>query len=178
MKRIKYLIRSGLALLLFSALLSMTVHGATLASLPVTGADRVQDPWAVDDIIAGIPDDVITLYRQKGGRIYIVNYRLDSMARRYGMYVDYVYGLYVYRSCNIYVYRETDRQCGAVLAHELGHFLFHETRPSWPADVRARYQDDEAFAELYSAHHTFHCLSPDDIDAICRLEAVTGKLIQ
>lgn len=140
----KLLIALIIYLLFFSPTSS---YGMTLDELPITGT--VKDAEAVNDYLAWFPSSVALLYRQRGGRIVMIPCeRLDSIARRYGDYSECVHGLYVLRSKKIYLANTFDTP--VVTAHELGHFLYEETRPSWSAADRARWTDSEDFAQHYS----------------------------
>lgn len=121
---------------------------------------------------AAIPDSVMQLYEQKGGEVITVDYSLDGLARQSGHNLKNVRGLYFWYSKRIYIRHGDDDE--RILAHELGHFLFHETRPSWSAEDRAFFTDDEVFARAYEEHYTFSTVSP----AIDRIEAVAGKLVE
>lgn len=121
---------------------------------------------------AAIPDSVMQLYEQKGGEVITVDYSLDGLARQSGHNLKNVRGLYFWYSKRIYIRHGEDDE--RVLAHELGHFLFHETRPSWSAEDRAFFMDDEVFARAYEEHYVFSTVSP----AIDRIEAVAGKLVE
>lgn len=134
--------------LILSAILTMPTYGAT------------------------IPDSVMDLYYQKGGEVVVVDHSLDGMARQSGHNLTGVRGLYFWYSKRIYIRHGEDDD--RILAHELGHFLWHETRPSWSAEDRAFFADDEVFARAYEEHYAFSTVS----DAIDRIEAVAGKLIE
>ena len=121
---------------------------------------------------ASIPDSVMELYHQKGGEVVVVDHSLDGIARQSGHDLTDVRGLYYWRSKKIYIRHGEDDE--RILAHEIGHFLFHETRPSWSAEDRAFFTDDEVFARAYEEHYTFSTVSP----AIDRIEAVAGKLVE
>lgn len=121
---------------------------------------------------ATIPDSVMELCHQKGGEVVVVDHSLDALARQSGHNLKNVRGLYFWYSKRIYIRHGDDDE--RILAHELGHFLWHETRPSWSAEDRAFFTDDEVFARAYEEHYVFSTVSP----AIDRIEAVAGKLIE
>lgn len=123
-------------------------------------------------LIMSIPDSVMTLYHQKGGEVIVTDYSIDGLAKQSGHNLKNVRGLYFWYSKKIYIRHGEDDE--RILAHELGHFLFHETRPSWSAEDRAFFTDDEVFARAYEEHYVFSTVSP----AIDRIEAVAGRLIQ
>ena len=140
--------RSVLVFIL-SAILVMPTYGATIPS-----------------------SSVMELYYQKGGEVIVVDHSLDGLARQGGHDLTDVRGLYFWYSKKIYIRHGEDDE--RILAHELGHFLFHETRPSWSAEDRAFFTDDEVFARAYEEHYAFSTVSP----AIDRIEAVVGKLVE
>lgn len=119
-----------------------------------------------------IPEPVIRLYSQKGGEVIVMDRSIDELARRGGHDLSDVRGLYFWHSKKIYIRHGEDDE--RILAHEIGHFLFHETRPSWSAEDQAFFTDDEVFARAYEEHYTFSTVSP----AIDRIEAVAGKLVE
>lgn len=121
---------------------------------------------------ASIPDPVMTLYQQKGGEVIVTDTGLDGLARQSGHNLKNVRGLYFWYSKRIYIRHGDDDE--RILAHELGHFLWHETRPSWSAEDRAFFTDDEVFARAYEEHYVFSTVSP----AIDRIEAVAGRLVE
>lgn len=121
---------------------------------------------------AVIPDSVMQLYEQKGGEVIVTDYSLDGLVRQTGNNLTGVRGLYFWYSKKIYIRHGEDDE--RVLAHELGHFLWHETRPSWSAEDRAFFADDEVFARAYEEHYVFSTVSP----AIDRIEAVAERLVE
>ena len=139
-------LRLWLNLFLF-LLIPLNVYGMTVDELPITGT--IQDREAVNEYLAYYPSSVALLYTQRGGRVVVIPcQRIDSTARRYGCYDSGVVGLYVFQSRKIYL---ADTEDMAVhLAHELGHFLYEETRPSWSQADKERWTDSEEFAVHYS----------------------------
>lgn len=139
--------RRFLILVLCILLAPLNSYGMTLDDLPIMGT--VTDTDAVNQYLAFFPSSVALLYSQRGGRVVVIPCkRIDSIARRYGCYDSGVVGLYVFQSRKIYL---ADTEDIAVnLAHELGHFLYEETRPSWSQADRERWTDSEDFAVHYS----------------------------
>lgn len=169
--------RTLLALLL-SALLTVPAYGASLSDFPVIGAERMDSTADTDRILSSIPDGVAVLYREKGGTVYIVDYSLDSRAKRCGVSGPGVVGLYFWTTCDIWLTAQGDWRTGYAMAHELGHFLFHETRPSWTAEAKARWPDDEDFAKTYATHCAFHCLTAEDAALMGDIEVAAEHLLQ
>ena len=136
-----------IAILIASLLLCPEAWAATVESLQIQGSPVVTE---ADVLTVGrIPDSVIDLFHQKGGRVLYVSSPLE---RRCG--VDYkVYGMYCPGSRKIYI--RSGAELGGTVAHELGHFLWCETRPSWPADIRETFPDPEEFAETYCNYCRF-----------------------
>lgn len=128
-------------------LMPLTSYGMTVDDLPITGT--IPDHDGVNQYLAFFPSSVALLYTQRGGRITVIpTQRIDTIARRYDSYDSGVTGLYVYRSRHIYL--ATTEDIAVDLAHELGHFLYQETRPTWSAEERQRWTDTEEFARRYS----------------------------
>ena len=169
---------SVLVALFFNATFPRPVCAVTLKDMPVSGLEHVDDVEGVDAIIKDIPESVMELYRQKGGKITIVPYRLDRMAQRYGVYETGVTGLYIFKGCRIYVSSGDSVTVGYCLAHEIGHFLYNETRPSWSEKAKLRFTDDETFARMYGAHYTFHNQFPGDVKLFSEIEKVAEKLVE
>ena len=134
-----------LLVLVTSLFVCVNAYGATVDSLQIIGSPNITET----DIctVSRIPDPVIDLFHAKGGHILFVSSPLEY---RYGAFTPTVYGLYHESSHRIYI--RNGSEVGYVLAHELGHFLFHETRPSWAADIRERFTDTEEFAEVYATY--------------------------
>ena len=131
-----------------SLFLCLNSYGATVEAVQIEGRPNITEADAAT--IKYIPDSVIDLFHQKGGHIIFVSAPLE---RRYDVFNFKVYGLYYEPTHRIYIRNGSD--VGCVLAHEIGHFLFHETRPSWSADIRAMFTDTEEFAEIYCNYCRF-----------------------
>lgn len=139
--------RKILLTLYFSIFITICSYGMTLNELPIIGS--IPNTDIVNIYLSYYPSSVATLYRQKGGKIIIIPCkRIDNIAKRYDCYTKNVEGLYVFKSKKIYL-ANTDN-IAVNLAHELGHFLFEETRPSWSKDMKLRWTDSEDFAQHYS----------------------------
>ena len=128
-----------------SLFLCLNSYAATVDSVQIIGSPVITEADVCT--LARIPDSVVELFHQKGGRIFFVSAPLEH---RYADYDVTVYGLYYEPTHRIYI--RNGSEVGYVLAHELGHFLFHETRPSWAADIRERFTDTEEFAEVYATY--------------------------
>lgn len=146
-----------------SLFLCLEANAATVDSLQVQGSPTITET----DIstIMRIPDAVVELFHRKGGHILFVSSPLE---KRCGA-DSKVYGLYYYHTKRIYI--RNGAEFGGILAHELGHFLYCETYPSWPADAREairRYGGDdpgEFFAQAYSAFCTYGTSGLPEADA-------------
>lgn len=146
-----------IAILIASLLLCPETWAATAKSLQIQGSHVITEADALT--IGRIPDSVIDLFHQKGGRVLYVSSPLE---RRCG--ADYkVYGMYCPGSRKIYI--RSGAELGGTVAHELGHFLWCETRPSWPAEVRAAVTDPEEFAQAYSLYCRCSTTGRPDLDA-------------
>ena len=128
-----------------SLFLCLNSYAATVDSVQIIGSPVITEADVCT--LARIPDSVVELFHQKGGRIFFVSAPLEH---RYADYDVTVYGLYYEPTHRIYI--RNGSEVGYVLAHELGHFLFHETRPSWAADIRERFTDTEEFAGVYATY--------------------------
>ena len=129
-------------IMIASLLLCPEARAATIEAARIEGSPVVTEQDVLT--VGRIPDGVLDLFHRKGGRVLYVSSPLET---RCG--ADYtVYGLYCPGSQKIYI--RSGAETGGILAHELGHFLWHETRPSWPAEVRVAVTDPEEFAEAYS----------------------------
>ena len=128
-----------------SLFLCLNSYAATVDSVQIIGSPVITEADVCT--LARIPDSVVELFHQKGGRIFFVSAPLEH---RYADYDVTVYGLYYEPTHRIYI--RNGSEVGYVLAHEMGHFLFHETRPSWAADIRERFTDTEEFAEVYATY--------------------------
>ena len=159
-----------LLVLVTSLFVCVNAYGATVDSLQIIGSPNITET----DIctVSRIPDAVIDLFHAKGGHILFVSSPLEY---RYGAFTPTVYGLYHESSHRIYI--RNGSEVGYVLAHELGHFLFHETRPSWSADVRAMLNDSEEFAEIYALYCVYG--TSGDMDAaIHSIHMTAEKLLE
>lgn len=125
-----------------SLFLCLNSYGATVDSVQIIGSPTITEADAAT--IKNIPDSVIDLFHQKGGHIIFVSAPLEH---RYEDFGYTVYGLYHAPTHRIYI--RNGAEVGGIVAHELAHFLWCETRPSWAADVRERFTDPEEFAESY-----------------------------
>lgn len=160
--------------------LTITSYGAAIDSLDIHGDFCLSGTDL--QIINRIPESVVSLYHIKGGEIYFVQSPLEQ---RYGYCDSTVLGLYYFKSKRIYVrnFATSESNYGAVLAHELGHFLFHDTFPSWPKWVQntvlsfGNEDPDESFACFYHTYCTFGTTGIPEVDsAICEIHAVADRL--
>ena len=157
---------------LFIMLIPLRSYAMTIDDLPITGVEHITDIDAFNAVLAPVPSAVAVLYAQRGGRITTVPIaNIDSIARRYDNYTQNVNGLYVYKSKRIYIAKGESLDMAFVLRHELGHFLWRDTRPSWSAAARNRFTDDEEFATFYAARWL-------DIPLIESIEQSIEKLIE
>lgn len=153
-----------------SLFLCLNSYAATVDSVQIIGSPVITEADVCT--LARIPDSVVELFHQKGGRIFFVSAPLEH---RYADYDVTVYGLYYEPTHRIYI--RNGSEVGYVLAHEMGHFLFHETRPSWSADVRAMLNDSEAFAEIYALYCVYG--TAGDMDAaIHSIHLTAEKLLE
>lgn len=131
-----------------SLFLCLNSYGATVESVKIIGSPTITET----DVrtISSIPDSVIDLFHAKGGHILYVSAPLEH---RYEDFGYTVYGLYHIPTHRIYI--RNGAEVGGIVAHELGHFLWHETRPSWSADARATFTDPEEFAQIYCNYCRF-----------------------
>lgn len=157
---------------LFICLVPLRSYAMTLDELPITGTEHITDIDAFNAVLAPVPSAVAVLYAQKGGRITIVpTANLDGIARRYDIFTQNVNGLYVYKSKRIYIAKGDSLDMAFVVRHELGHYLWRDTRPSWSQDARNRFTDDEEFATYYAARWL-------DMPLIASIEQSVEKLIE
>lgn len=144
-------------ILIASLLLCPKARAATVESVRIEGSPAITEQDVLT--VGRIPDGVLDLFHRKGGRVLYVSSPLES---RCG--ADYtVYGLYCLPSQKIYI--RSGAETGGILAHELGHFLWHETRPSWPARAREAAGSDEDFAQAYSLYCRSGTTGRADLDA-------------
>lgn len=131
-----------------SLFLCLNSYGATVEAVQIIGSPTITET----DVrtISRIPDSVISLFHAKGGHILYVSAPLEH---RYEDFGYTVYGLYHPATHRIYI--RNGAEVGGIVAHELAHFLWCETRPSWSADVRERFTDPEEFAEAYCNYCRF-----------------------
>lgn len=134
--------------LIFACAVSLFLCINAHAAVQIEGNPTITETDAVT--IKNIPDAVTDLFHQKGGHILYVSAPLEH---RYEDFGYTVYGLYYAPTHRIYIRKGAE--VGGIVAHELGHFLWCETRPSWAADVRARFTDPEEFAETYCDYCRF-----------------------
>ena len=158
-----------------SLFLCLEAHAASTKDLRVQGSPTITEADA--DAIERIPDAVVELFRRKGGSILFVSSPLE---RRCG--ADFkVYGLYCQHSQRIYI--RNGAEFGGVLAHELGHFLYCETYPSWPADAKVaidRYggnDPNEFFAQAYSAFCVCGTSGVPEVDVAIRAVNLTAEML-
>lgn len=85
---------------------------------------------------------------------------------------------HIFKGCKIYVSLGDSVTVGYCLTHEIGHFLYNETRPSWSEEAKLRFTDDEMFARMYGSYYTFHNQSQEDARLFSEIEKVTEKLVE
>lgn len=157
-----------------SLFLCLEAHAASTKDLQVQGSPAVTETDA--DTIRRIPDAVVELFRQKGGNILFVSSPLEH---RYGSFDYKVYGLYYQPAHRIYI--RNGAAFGDTLAHELGHFLYCETYPSWPAEAREILRiyggedPNEFFAQAYSAYCVFGTSGLSEVDAAITAANMTAE---
>ena len=155
-------------------------HAATMEDIRAEGTCTLEE-WSLI-VIDRIPVEVVRLHQLKGGRVTFIEGPLE---KKFDYFTPTVLGLYHFRSKHIYVrvWHDTDKGYGHTLAHEYGHFLYHETYTSWPAWVKeciGRYCQgdiDENFAESYAQYCTSGSLWASDLTAAMEeINRTAGRL--
>ena len=143
-------------------------HAATMDDIRAEGKYTLEE-WSLATI-GRIPVQVVKLHQLKGGRVTFVEGPLE---KKFDYYEPTILGLYHFRSKHIYVrvWHDVDRGYGRILAHEYGHFLYHETYASWPSWVKECIRNycpedsDESFAETYAKYCSYGSLWASDLTA-------------
>ena len=158
--------------LLMLALFCSRAYAATAEDLQYLGTCE----WNATDvsILDRIPLSVVELHRLKGGRVIFIQ---SPIERDQG-----ILGIYYFRSKDIYIRVWSGWPGGysRTLAHEYGHFLYHETGPSWPRWVRDEIEPygDEGFAEAYATYCTSGSTWSQDLtSAIKEINTVAERLL-
>lgn len=163
-----------------SAAMAVPCHAASISDFDVSGWESVDEGRKADieRAISGIPECVPGLYRIQRGHISFVD-RVSPDA----------YGMYHLDSNLIEV--GTEEESGYpmgsyVLVHELGHFLYRNTRTRWSDEALASLRQmssgwqilkdgapagqgldtDEAFACMYELYYTHQGFPAEDIAAV------------
>lgn len=146
-------------IVIFSIFISTKTYAATVESLQIEGNPTITETDVY--VISHIPDTVVTLFHQKGGHIAYVSARLEQ---RYEVFDYKVYGLYDTSKHKIYI--RSGAEVGGIVAHELAHFLYHETYPSWTSDIKALVDSYgiEKFAEAYCLYCRCNTTGLPDMD--------------
>lgn len=154
--------------------LHLDARAAAVEDIPVQGTPVITEKDAA--AIERIPGAVVDLFKQKGGHILFVSSPLE---KRYGSFDFKVYGLYYQPTHRIYI--RNGAEFGGVLAHELGHFLYCDTYPSWPQKSRGticKYGGDdpnEYFAQAYSSYCAYGSSGSPDIDSVIEAVNLTAE---
>ena len=174
------MIKQLICILIAALIYSANVYAVDVESLDIQGSFSFSETDL--QTINRIPESVVSLYHAKGGKISFVPSPLEQ---KYQYCDSTILGLYSYPSNRIYIrnFIGTSVNYGTVLAHELGHFLFHETFPSWSKQTQEAVlsvggsDPDESFACLYHSYCAYGTSFNSEIDtAIHEIHIATDKL--
>lgn len=128
----------------FLMLCPAPAYSATLESLEASGVENVvKDKDVIDSYIASLPQGVVDLYNARGGEIVFL--RPEAFLPAQGLIISNtsdhpggpLVGLYYHESKKIKIRPSEGAYTTAnTISHEIGHFLFQETYPSWPQETK------------------------------------------
>ncbi len=152
-----------LSLFIFS---SIKTYGAELSDISVSGIDVLTDEQALQaqDAIEKIPDDIIRLFHQKGGKLIFQKKPIildDSNDEVLGAYWPSTYKIVIRTMPRIY--EGTQSSIKKTIFHEYGHFIYHNSVDRLSAESRKILENTYRYYQKYDPlcsdpNETFACV--------------------